>query len=117
MRSQVDAEARTLLPKTDVAWGGNMVERKHRYGNLVFDRDAIVRAAVRAYLEAIFGQFPFRRLSSAACDEPRWTGDLQQGAFYNGGACGDYNVVASRRMGLAPGRAAHVAGLSSWSKG
>jgi hypothetical protein len=78
-----------------------MIARKHRrYGNLVFDRDAIVRAALRAYFEAIFGQFPLKRLSFAACDEPRWTGDLQRGAFYNGDGCGAYNVVGWTEEGV-----------------
>lgn len=77
-----------------------MAERKYRNVNLVFDRDAIVRAALRAYFEAIFGEFPFRRLSFAASDDPRWTGDLQRGAFYNGGGCGDYNVVAWTEAGV-----------------
>jgi hypothetical protein len=77
-----------------------VIERKHRYGNLVFDRDAIVRAALRAYLEAIFGEFPLKRLSFAACVEPRWTGDLQRGAFYNGDGCGNYNVVAWTEAGV-----------------
>ena len=78
-----------------------MIERKHRrYGNLVFDRDAIVRAALRAYVEAIAGGHPFNRLSFAACNEPRWTGDLQRGAFYNGDGCGDYNVVGWTEAGV-----------------
>ena len=79
-----------------------MVERKHRYGNLVFDRDAIVRAALRAYVEAIVNQSPDRRLplSFTACDSPGWTGDLKQGAFYNGNLEGDYNVVAWTEAGV-----------------
>jgi hypothetical protein len=77
-----------------------MIERKHRYGNLVFDHDAIVRAAVRAYIEAIFGGGPFRRLSFPASVEPGWTGDLQRGAFYNGDGCGNYNVVAWTEAGV-----------------
>jgi len=77
-----------------------MIERKHRYGNLVFDRNAIVRAALRAYVEAIFGNFPLRRLSFPACAVPRWTGDLQRGAFYDGGGCGDYDVVAWTEAGV-----------------
>ncbi|MEP7119553.1 MAG: hypothetical protein ABJE95_01540 [Byssovorax sp.] len=78
-----------------------MIERKHRqYGNLVFDRDAIVRAALRAYVEAIAGGHPFNRLSFASCDEPRWTGDLQRGAFFNGGGSGDYNVVGWTEAGV-----------------
>jgi hypothetical protein len=78
-----------------------MIERKHRRdGNLVFDRDAIVRAALRAYVEAIAGGHPFNRVSFAACDEPRWTGDLQRGAFFNGGGSGDYNVVGWTEAGV-----------------
>jgi hypothetical protein len=54
-----------------------MIERKHRYGRLVFERDAIVRAALRAYLEAIVKHSRDRRLplSFPACDSPGWTGD------------------------------------------
>jgi len=77
-----------------------MIERKHRYGNLVFDRDAIVRAALRAYFEALFGEFPYRRLSFPACAVPRWTGDLQRGAFYNGNGCGDEDVVGWTEGGV-----------------
>ena len=79
-----------------------MIERKHRCGNLVFDRDAIVRAALRAYVEAVLGNGP-RRLSFLACDEPRWTGDLQRGAFYKGGgggSAGSYDVVAWTEAGV-----------------
>ncbi|MFT3768422.1 MAG: hypothetical protein QM820_23485 [Minicystis sp.] len=77
-----------------------MVERKHRYGNLVFDRDAIIRAALRAYFEAIFGGPPLNRVSFAACAVPRWTGDLQRGAFYNGNQEGDYHVVGWTEAGV-----------------
>jgi hypothetical protein len=77
-----------------------MIERKHRYGNLVFGRDAIVRAALRAYFEAMFDGHPLKRLSFAACAEPRWTGDLQRGAFYNGDGCGAYNVVGWTEAGV-----------------
>jgi len=76
-----------------------MIERKHRrYGNLVFNRDAIVRAALRAHVEGTF--HGVARFSFSACDEPRWTGDLQRGAFYNGGGCGDYNVVGWTEAGV-----------------
>lgn len=77
-----------------------MIERTTRFGRLVFDRDAIVRAALRAYVEAIAGGHPFNRVSFAACNEPRWTGDLQRGAFYNGDGCGNYNVVAWTEAGV-----------------
>jgi len=77
-----------------------MIERKHRYGNLVFDRDAIVRAALRTYFEAIFGNFPLKRLSFPACAVPGWTGDLQRGAFCNDDQCGAYNVVGWTEAGV-----------------
>ena len=80
---------------------GDVIARKHRrYGNLVFDRDAIVRAALRAYFESIFGEGPLTRVSFAACAEPRWTGDLQRGAFYNGDGCGAYHVVGWTEAGV-----------------
>ena len=75
-----------------------MIERNHRYGNLVFDRDAIVRAALRAYVEGAFAGVA--RFGFPACDMPGWTGDLQRGAFYNGGGCGDYNVVGWTEAGV-----------------
>ena len=78
-----------------------MIERKHRrYGNLVFDRDAIVRAALCAYFEGIFSNGPPRRLSFPACNDARWTGDLRRGAFYNSGGDADYNVVAWTEAGV-----------------
>jgi hypothetical protein len=77
-----------------------MIERKHRYGNLVFDRNAIVRAALRAYFEGIFGNFPLKRLSFPASVYPRWTGNLQRGAFDNGDGCGNNDVVAWTETGV-----------------
>jgi hypothetical protein len=78
-----------------------MIARKHpQYGNLVFDRDAIVRAALRAYFEGIFADFPFKRLSFAACALPSWTGDLQRGAFCNDDRCGNYDVVGWTEAGV-----------------
>jgi hypothetical protein len=77
-----------------------MIARKHRYGNLVFDRDAIVRGALRAYVEAIFAEYPFYRVSFAACAVPRWTGDLQRGAFCNDNQEGAYNVVGWTEAGV-----------------
>jgi len=84
-----------------------MIERKHRYGKLVFDRNAIVRAALRAYVEAIVKHSPDRRLplSFATCDYTDWMGDLTRGAFYNGdlerfaprfGACNSRHSTANR---------------------
>ena len=77
-----------------------MIERRHRFGNLLFDRDAIVRAALRAYVEVIFGKGPLTRLSFSACYMPGWTGDIQRGAFYNGDGCGAYNVVGWTEAGV-----------------
>ena len=76
-----------------------MIERNHRFGRLVFDRDAIVRAALRAYVEAIAAGLP-NSLSFPVCDVPGWTGDLQRGAFYNGDGCGGYEVVAWTETGV-----------------
>ena len=76
-----------------------MIERKHRFGNLVFDRDAIVRAALRAYIEGIVAQFP-NGLSFPVAAGAIWVGDLQQGAFYNDNAEGAYEVVAWTETGV-----------------
>ena len=76
-----------------------MIERRHRrYGNLVFDRDAIVRAALRAYVEGSFAGVA--RFSFPACDHPEWSGDLQRGAFMNRDGCGNYNVVGWSEAGV-----------------
>jgi len=78
-----------------------MIERPTtHFGRLAFDRDAIVRAALRAYVEAIFGHFPLQRVSFAVCCEANWTGDLQCGAFYNGNGEGDHVVVAWTEAGV-----------------
>lgn len=77
-----------------------MIERTHPLGRLVFDRDAIVRAALRAYFEAIFGNGPLQRLSFPVCGAPGWKGDLQRGAFFNGGGCGSDQVVAWTEAGV-----------------
>lgn len=77
-----------------------MIERNHRFGRLVFDRAAIVRAALRAYVEGIFGNFPLKRLSFPASAVPRWTGDLKRGAFCNDNQCGAYEVVAWTEVGV-----------------
>jgi hypothetical protein len=89
----VDAEA-------DAVYGGKMIERKHRCGKLVFDRNAIVRAALRAYIEAMFGDVPLKRLSFPASAGAMWTGDLRRGAIYNDDRCGNYDVVAWTETGV-----------------
>ena len=78
-----------------------MIVRHHRFGALVFDRDAIVRAALRAYVEVSLASVdPLKRLAFTACAQPNWTGDLQRGAFYNGDGCGDDDVVAWTEAGV-----------------
>ncbi len=82
-----------------------MIERKHRYGHFVFDRDAIVRAALRAYVETMVKDSPNRRLplSFPVCDNTGWVGDLRRGAFYKGGGggpAGSYDVVAWTDVGV-----------------
>ena len=78
-----------------------MIARAHPFGRLVFDRGAIVRAALRAYVENILSRLdPLGRHNFTACAEPDWTGDLQHGAFYNGNGCGDYAVVAWTEAGV-----------------
>lgn len=77
-----------------------MFEREHRYGNLVLDRNALVRAALRAYVECIFSGGTLKRVSFASSDDVRWTGDLKRGAFYNSNLEGDYEVVAWTEAGV-----------------
>ncbi len=77
-----------------------MIERNHRFGHLVFDRDTIVRAALRAYVEAIFGNYPLQRLSFPASAGAMWAGDLRRGALYNDDRCGAYEVVAWTETGV-----------------
>lgn len=77
-----------------------MFEWEHQYGNLVFERNAIVRAALRAYVECIFSGGTLKRVSFGASADARWTGDLKRGAFYNGDGCGNYEVVAWTEAGV-----------------
>jgi hypothetical protein len=75
-----------------------MIERATRFGNLIFDRDAIVRAALRAYVEAVL--HGLARFSFPACAVADWTGDLQRGALNNRDGCGAYDVVAWTEAGV-----------------
>jgi hypothetical protein len=78
-----------------------MIERNHRFGPLVFDRDAIVRAALRAYVEdALRVVDPLRRHRFPASFYPDWMGNLRRGAFYNGDGCGNQDVVAWTEAGV-----------------
>jgi hypothetical protein len=78
-----------------------MVERQHHFGRLVFDRDAIVRAALRAYVEVVLAKLdPLKRHTQTVCAYTDWTGNLQRGAFLNANGCGDYEVVAWTEAGV-----------------
>jgi hypothetical protein len=78
-----------------------MLARASRFGRLVFDRDAIVRAALRAYVETHLAMVdPLQRHRLAVCDGGNWSGDLQRGAFYNDDGCGSYEVVAWTEAGV-----------------
>lgn len=78
-----------------------MTARASHFGRLVFDRDAIVRAALRAYVETHLAMVdPLRRHRFAVCFGGNWAGDLQRGAFYNDDGCGDYEVVAWTESGV-----------------
>jgi hypothetical protein len=64
----------------------------------MFDRDAIVRAALRAYVE--FSISLFGCISWPASARPDWSGDLQRGALRNSDGCGAYDVVAWTEAGV-----------------
>jgi hypothetical protein len=66
---------------------------------LIFDRDATVRAALRAYVEGIVAQLP-NCLSFPAAEGAIWAGDLQRGALRNDDGCGDYEVIAWTEAGI-----------------
>jgi len=77
-----------------------MIERTtERFGRLVFDRNAIVRAALRAYVEGYVARLP-NCLSFPAADGAIWVGDLQRGALYNDDGCGAYEVIAWTEVGV-----------------
>ncbi|MBK9260414.1 MAG: hypothetical protein IPM54_11330 [Polyangiaceae bacterium] len=71
------------------------------FGPVQFSREVIVRAALRAYVETILAPLdPLARHNLPACAVPKWTGDLQRGAFFNGDGCGNYDVVAWTEAGV-----------------
>lgn len=76
-----------------------MVIRNHPRGRLVFDRDAIVRAALRAYVEALVADLP-NGLWLPVCEHSRWEGNFQHGAFYNDDGCGGHEVIAWTEAGV-----------------
>jgi hypothetical protein len=76
-----------------------MVVRNHPRGRLVFDRDAIVRAALRAYVEAVLAKLP-NGPGHPVCEYSDWTGYVQRGAFYEEDGCGAHAVVAWTEAGV-----------------
>lgn len=71
------------------------------FGPVQFNRDGIVRAALRAYVETILAPLdPLARHTLPACVVPKWTGDPKRGAFFNGDGCGNYDVVAWTEAGV-----------------
>lgn len=78
-----------------------MIARVSRFGNLAFDRDAIVQAALRAYVETYLARLdPRKRHNFPASAAAFWLGDLQRGAFLNDNVCGSYEVVAWTAAGV-----------------
>jgi len=76
-----------------------MIERVTRhYGRLVFDRDAIVRAALRAYVETYLKRIA--RFGYPASDGIEWQGDPKRGAIYNVDLEGNYEVIAWNEEGI-----------------
>lgn len=76
-----------------------MVTRTTPFGHLEFDRDAIVRAALRAYVEGYIALLP-NCLSFPAADGGVWWGNLQRGILYNGDGCGNEEVIAWTEAGV-----------------
>ena len=71
------------------------------YARRRLDRDAIVRAALRAYIENVLAWLdPLDRHPFAAPFVSRWTGDVKRGAFLNGDGKGSYEVIAWTDGGL-----------------
>lgn len=77
-----------------------MIERTiPRFGRLVFDRDAIQRAALRAYVESMVAGLP-NGPGYEVFTEAYWKGDVQQGALFNQDGCGGNDVVAWTDAGV-----------------
>lgn len=77
-----------------------MVTRVTPFGPLEFDRDAIVRAALRARVEGVVALLPNCLSFPAVLDGGVWWGNVQQGALYNGNGCGDNEVIAWTEAGV-----------------
>lgn len=73
------------------------------YGDitLFFDRDAIVRAALRAYVENMLADLdPLNRHQVRRISYVDWRGDVQTGAFFNNDGEGNDNVVGWTKTGV-----------------
>ncbi len=77
-----------------------MVTRVTPFGRLEFDRDAIVRAALRAHVEGLVAQLPNCLSFPAADDGGLWTGNLKQGMLANSDGCGNNDVLAWTEAGV-----------------
>ncbi len=78
-----------------------MIARAHRLGSLVFDGDAIVHAALCAYVENVLAWVdPLKRLAFPVCAGVAWMGNPERGALCNDNGCGDYEVVAWSEAGV-----------------
>jgi len=76
-----------------------MIERvTRRLGRLVFDRDVIVRAALRAYVETHLEDIS--RFWYPASDCLGWEGDPKRGDVLNADGEGNYEVVAWNEAGV-----------------
>ncbi|HZF49996.1 MAG TPA: hypothetical protein VE093_15155 [Polyangiaceae bacterium] len=102
MTRQADACGERVADKSDAVRARQMIERATSlFGRLVFERDAIVRAALRAYIESLLAKLdPLERHRFAVSFGGIWVGDIQRGAFYNDDGCGDYEVVAWTETGV-----------------
>lgn len=75
--------------------------RRPEYHRFYLDQDAIVHAALRAYIENLLAWLdPLDRHPFAASFVPDWTGDQTSGAFRNGDEHGSYEVVAWTEAGV-----------------
>lgn len=78
-----------------------MIERQHYFGRLVFDRNVIVRAALRALIEYRLARLdPHRRHRFTSSCGAVWEGDVHRGTFWNDNGQGDYEVVAWTEAGV-----------------
>lgn len=75
-----------------------MATRATRFGLLSFDRDAIVRAALRGYVEDNVATL--RHSLATRSIEGVWEGNLQRGLLGNGNGCGDNEVIAWTEEGV-----------------